>query len=398
MRDLNLHLTPAEGVERLKWEWESERTHYPDLLGFGTADMDYQCPGPILDALSDVIKHGHLGYPMVPDEFYQAIHDHLLKVAGWDIDARTSVAQNVGIYTSSWSVLETLTKPGDRITILTPVHMCFRSLIKLNGRTALECPLIYKDRKYSIDYKSLESCIASGTKILWICNPHNPVGRAWTREELEEIASIALKYNVFIMSDDVYSGLLFPGTSYTPIASLSKEISALTVTQYSTSKSYNTTGLRHSYIVAENPEIMKLYTDSLLRLQLSYGKNIMGMAATIAAYRDCDSWLDELNRTIQRNHEFITSYFDENLPGASVAIADSTYFAWCDMRALGLPPAQLSYLLECEEHMITENGSELGKGGNGFIRINLATSEENLAEGVRRLKHFWNKHFKGGVL
>ena len=113
MRDLNLHLTPAEGVERLKWEWESERTHYPDLLGFGTADMDYQCPGPILDALSDVIKHGHLGYPMVPDEFYQAIHDHLLKVAGWDIDARTSVAQNVGIYTSSWSVLETLTKPGE---------------------------------------------------------------------------------------------------------------------------------------------------------------------------------------------------------------------------------------------------------------------------------------------
>ena len=98
MRDVNLHLTPAEGVLRLKWEWESERTHYPDLLGFGTADMDYQCPGPILDALGDVIKHGHLGYPMVPDEFYQAIHDHLLKVAGWDIDARTSVAQNVGIY------------------------------------------------------------------------------------------------------------------------------------------------------------------------------------------------------------------------------------------------------------------------------------------------------------
>lgn len=398
MRDSHLHLAATEGLARMKWEDEVERTHYTDLLGFGTADMDYMCPGPMLDALSEVIERGHLGYPMVQDEFYEAIHDHLLSVAGWDIDAWTSVAQNVGIYTSAWCLLDTLTKPGDRVTILTPVHMCFKSLIRLNGRVAIECPLVYSDGRYSIDFHSLEACLASGSHIFWLCNPHNPIGHAWRKDELEKIAELCIKYDALIMSDDVYSGLLFPGTVYTPIAALGPEVSERTVTMYSTSKSYNSTGLRHSFIVAENPELMKLYTDSLQRLQLSYGKNIMGMAATIAAYRRCNGWLDELNVQIKKNHDYLSRFFKENMPGLSVVPADSIYFAWCDMRALRIPSKQLSYLIECEEHMIVENGSDLGKGGDGFIRMNLATSEENLREGARRIRDFWNKHSIGGGL
>ena len=391
-----MHLATAEGLKRLKWEWEEERTHFPDLLCFGTADMDYMAPGPVLDALSSVIERGHLGYPMVRDEFYEAIHDHLLSVASWNVDTRTSVAQNAGVYTSAWNLIDTLTMPGDRITILTPVHMCFRSLIRLNNRAAIECPLVYSGGSYSIDYSSLEACLASGSKILWICNPHNPIGHAWRRDELERIAELCIKYDVIIMSDDVYSGLIFEGTSYTPIASLAPEVSERTVTMYSTSKSYNTTGLRHSFIVTENPELMKLYTDSLQRLQLSYGLNIMGMAATAAAYRSCDGWLKELNRELEKHHAFLSAYVAENLPGAVVTKADSTYFAWCDMRALNIMPKQLSYLIECEEHMIVENGSELGKGGNGFLRINLATSMENIEKGAERLRNFWRRHSEGG--
>ena len=269
--------------------------------------------------------------------------------------------------------------------------MCFKNLIRLNNREVIECPLIYREGKYSIDYQLLDACLASKAKILWICNPHNPIGHAWGKNELEKIADLCLKNNVIVMSDDAYSGLLHPETKYTPIASLSKEISNITVTMYSTSKVYNTTGLRHSFIVTENPEILKAYTDSMKRLQLSYGKNVMGMAATIAAYRTCDDWLDELNRQIKKNYDFLSSYFKENLPGAIITESNATYFAWCDMRALRVPHNQLSYLIENEEHMIVENGTELGKGGQGFIRINLATSEENLAKGAERLKHFWNK-------
>ena len=387
-----LSIARSEGLSRLKWEFEEEKTGYDDLLSFGTADMDFRSPEPVLDALRAVIDKGHLGYPMVTDSFYEAIHDWLFRTASWDIDARTSVGQNVGIYSSAKHIMDILTSPGDRITIMTPVHFCFRSMITQNGRVALECPLLFDGRKYSVNYASLEACFASGSRVLWLCNPHNPIGHAWTRGELERIAELCLEHDVFIMSDDVYSGLIFPGAEYTPIASLSKEVSARTITMYSTSKTYNTTGLRHSFIVAENPELFKDYTEAISMQNLNYGLNIMGMAAVIAAFNECDGWVRALMDDIAGKHRFLSDYFAANLPGASITAADATYFAWADMRKLGLPPKQISYLIEEEEHMIVENGAELGKGGAGFIRINLATSMENIERGAERFRNFWQRH------
>ena len=380
------------GLSRLKWEYEQEQTSYPDLLCFGTADMDYSSAEPILAALSNVVSKGHLGYTMVTDAFYQAIHDWLLRTASWDIVARCCVGQNEGIYMSAWNVLDTLTKPGDKITILTPVHFCFKQMINQNGRIAIECPLTLEADRYSINYHALESCFASGSNMIWLCNPHNPIGRVWKREELQKIGELCIKYNVLIMSDDVYCGLVFPGKEYTPIASLSKVISYRTVTLFSTSKSYNTTGLRHSFIVAENPEIFKAYGESVKRIGMGYGLNIMGMAATIAALNECDAWRQQLMQQIQKQYRCVKEYVAENLPGAAVTDSEATYFAWIDMRKLSIQPQQISYLLKQKEHMIVENGALLGKGGAGFIRLNLATSEENLHKGAERLKHFWEHH------
>ena len=391
----DITLVPDRGLSRLKWEYERERTGWDDLLCFGTADMDYRTPEPVLDALRDVLAQGHLGYPQVSDAFYGAIHDYFLRTAGWEIDARTCVAQNVGIYMSAWNTLDALTRPRDKITILTPVHFCFKRLINLNDRAVIECPLLYENGSYRINYSALEACFASGSKVLWLCNPHNPIGRAWRREELEQVAALCIKYQVCIMSDDVYCGLTFPGAVYTPIASLSKEISYRTVTFYSTSKVYNTTGLRHSFIVAENPVLFKKYMESIEKMDLEYGLNIMGMAAVTAAYNHCDEWLQNLMVQIRKNYRFIVDFFAANLPGAVVAESDAAYFAWVDMRALGLPPQQLSYLIEQEEHMIVSGGAVLGKGGAGFIRINLAASEEHLREGAERLRRFWQRHGGG---
>lgn len=392
MRDQGLRLASDKELSRLKWEYERERTGYEDLLAFGTADMDYASPVPILSALRSVIDRGHLGYPMVSDQFYSTIHDWLVRIASWNIDARCSVGQNLGIYLSAWNVLDALTRPGDKITILTPVHFCFKRMINLNGRVAIECPLLFDGEYYRINYGALEACFTSGSRILWLCNPHNPVGRVWTREELQRIAELCIQYDVYIMSDDVYCGLTFPEITYTPIASLSKEISYRTITFYSTSKCYNTTGLKHSFLVAENPELFKKYNESLERLDLEYGLSIMGMAAAIAAYSQCDDWLRALMEQIQKNHQFLKDYFAQNLPGAKVVPSEATYFAWVDMRALGIPPQQLSYLIEQEEHMVVENGAVLGKGGAGFIRVNLATSQENLCQGAERFRNFWKRH------
>lgn len=394
MSKQELIFAPEEGLSRLKWEYEKERVSYDDLLCFGTAEMDYCSPAPMLSSLHSVLDKGYLGYPMATDEFFSSIEKWLYKTAGWKIDAYSSVAQNVGVYMSAWSVLDSFTKIGDKITILTPVHFCFKRMIVANGRTAIECPLIYNNGSYSINYDALEACFQSGSKMLWLCNPHNPIGLAWSKDELLKVAELCLKYKVLILSDDVYCGLVFPGVVYTPIAALSKKISYQTITLYSISKTYNTMGLKHSYLVAENPELFKEYNESLTRMDLNYGLNMMGMAATISAYNECESWLEELRKEIYKNYSFISNYFTKYIPGAVVTKSNSTYFAWVDMRALGLNGKQLSYLLEQEEHIVVENGDSLGKGGSGFIRINLATKQENLEKCTERIKNFWQRHIR----
>lgn len=385
-------IASGEGLSRLKWEYELERTSCEDLLCFGTADMDYRSPEPILSALREVIDRGHLGYPMIPDSYYTAIHDWLWSKALWDVDCRCCVAQNSGIYIAAWNILQILTKPGDKVTILTPVHFCFQEMLNLNKRKVIECPLILRDDTYEIDFGSLEACLASGSKVLWLCNPHNPVGRAWTKEELQKIADLCMHYQVYILSDDVYCGLMFPEKKYTPIASLSKEISYRTVTLYSASKTYNTAGLRHAFIVTENPEICKRYRESLTAMNLEYGQNIMGIAATIAAFRECDPWLTNLMKTIAGHHQFLKEYFTKYIPECKVMKTEAAYFAWIDMRALKIRPQIISYLIEQEVHMVVENGYTLGKGGAGFIRFNLASSKEHLLEGAKRFQIFCKHH------
>ena len=394
MKEL-LKLAEPSGLSRLKWEYEQYRTGYPDLIGMGTADMDYRSPDPVLQAIHQAVERGHLGYPMIPDAYYEAIHDWLLKKAGWEIDAERSVCHNSGIYISAWNVLDIMTDPGDKIVILSPVHFCFKRMIDMNHRVTIECPLVQKDGAYTVSSEALEACLASGAKVLWICNPHNPVGRAWSPAELKMMADLCIKYDVQILSDDVYCGLTFPGTTYTPIASLSKEVSYRTVTLYSTSKTYNTTGLLHSYIVAENPETMKRYIESMDRLDLRYSVDIMGIYALIAAYSQGDEWLRQVRQQLQKNHKMIEHCFAEHMPQAPVAKANATYFAWIDMRKLGMNPRQLGYCIEQEEHIIVENGLRGGKGGGGFVRLNIATSEENISEALRRLQHFWERHYKG---
>lgn len=392
MKDLELELTSGEGMYRAKWEYELERTSCKDLLCFGTADMDYRSPEPILSALGEILKRGHLGYPAIPDAYYEAISSWLRRIAAWDIDVRSSVTQTPGVYMAAWTALQILTNPGDKVTILTPVHFCFREILNLNGRKVIESPLLLNRNSYQIDFQSLEACLASGSKVLWICNPHNPVGRAWTAEELRKIGELCVKYQVFILSDDVYCGMVFPGIRYTPIASLSKEISYRTITIYSASKTYNTAGLRHAFIAAENPELYKKYREILTAMNLDYGQNLMGITATIAAFNECDPWLLKLMQKMNQNHQFLAAYFSEHIPDCRVMNTEAGYFAWIDLRNLKIKPQMLSYLIEQEAHMIVENGFFLGKGGAGFIRFNLASSEEHLQEGARRLRSFCQKY------
>lgn len=376
----------VQGLQRMKWEAEYDRTHDPSLLSFGTADMDFQSPEPILQAIHNVADMGHLGYPYLTQEYYSAIENWLKKIGHWTINARKCSSVNVGIYTAVWCVIDSLTNPDDEIIIQTPVHFCFQQLIRQNGRKVVMNPLIQKESggEYTMDFEQLEECFSEKTKLFWLCNPHNPVGRAWKKDELEKLGEICLKHGVKILSDDVYCGLLFPNTNYTPIASLSEELSQNTITCYSPSKTYNTTGIKFSFVVTESKELLQKYINSLAKLDLTYGVNQIGITTTIAAFNDCDDWINDLMHYIQNNYFYLKNTIQDHLPSIYVTQSDSTYFAWIDIRSLNLSDEMIANFFEKEAHILISLGKELGLGGEGFIRVNLATNRSILDVGIHR--------------
>ena len=389
MKELVPLALEGSGLNRRKWEEEWMLNNDPSLLSFGTADMDFKAPQAILDAISGVVEKGHLGYQFIPDEYYKAIEDWLEELSGWKIDAKSSTSHNVGIYMSIWMILEAIASPGDEVIIQTPVHFCFKEMLKDNGLVPVENELKRMGDSYTMDFEDLERCFSPRTKAVWICNPHNPVGRAWSRGELERLAAICLKHDVVIISDDVYCGLLYDGASYTPVASLSPEVSQRTVTCYSTSKIYNTTGLRYSFIVTESKDLMEKYITVLHRLDMTYGISTIGIVSTTAAFTKAGSWLHEVMEQVQENYKVLEDAAGR-LSGVKLFKPDATYFAWLDLSCLGLDPGELGERLLKDAHLVVENGAHLGKGGEGCIRVNLGCGESTLRRGLERLTGFYN--------
>lgn len=362
-------------VNTMKWTYEKERTKDPSVLCAGTADMDFPCAQPILDAISNVAAKGYLGYPYIAQDFYDSIGNWLKRTTNWKVNAKECVATAVGIYSSAWVVIDAFTNPGDEVIIQTPVHSIFEHTISINKRVTVVNPLKLENNRYVMDFEQLEQCFSKKTKIFWLCNPQNPVGRLWTREELTQLAEICMKHRVLIMSDDVYCGLVNPGHTYIPIASLSEEISQNTITLYSTSKSYNTIELRFSYLLTENQKYLEQILHSLWKLHVVFGQNIIGIEATKAAYNHCDLWLSELMEYVQVNYEYLKKSLEAKIPDVKIFEPDATYFAWLDLNCLSYPQ-KITEFLEKEAHLIVESGNDFGKGGEGFIRVNMATNHK----------------------
>jgi cystathionine beta-lyase len=378
------------GMSTMKWESEIERTGKDDLLCYGTADMDFLSPQPILDAIHQVANIGHMGYPYIKQSYYEAIINWMKRHAKWEIQ-KEWISNNVGIWPASWTIIDALTEPGDEIIFQTPAHFCFDVVTRESKRIVVVNPLIQKDGYYMMDFEGLERCITEKTKVFWLCNPHNPVGRAWNRDELEKISNICLAHDIKIISDDVYCGLLYPGTQYTPIATISKETSMNTITCYSTSKTYNTTGDKHSYVVCENPEILQAYNQSLKKQNLEYGVNIFGLAITEAAYNHCDQWVNDLMKHIQSNYLLVKETVEEKMPSVKLTKAEATYFAWLDFSELKISRDQLENFFENDANVSVGMGYKFLEGGEGFIRLNMACSRDTLQSGLDRITYAYKK-------
>lgn len=371
-------------LSTLKWEMEVDRLADPDILSFGTADMDFRSPPPVVEALHRAVGTGHFGYPYRRPGYYDALTGYLSRRFGWQVE-KSWIDSCVAIYPSMFAIISELTRPGDEIIYQPPVHHVFPEIVKANSRAPVANQLIKRGETYEMDFAGLEASIGERTRLLLLCSPHNPVGRVWTRDELKELARICSERGIIVVSDEVYSGMLFEGVEFTPFAAVSEWAAMNSYCLMSPSKPFNLTGLKHSIVITPNPALREDFRRGLVAPNLMYGGSTLGYAAAEAAFRDCDDWSEALMQHVAGNHAYVVDLIRSFLPEVTVPAAEAAYFAWLDLSRLNTPKSVYETLIEKQAKLIVTYGEFMGPGGENHIRINLGTSRSVLEVGMRRL-------------
>jgi len=349
------------------------------------ADMDIPTPDFILEALSERIKHPILGYPFRDIAFNEAIVNWNLKRHGWTINHEW-ISICAGVVSGLNHAIMALTNPGDKIIIQPPVYHPFFSTISNNGRIIVQNPLIENNMQFSMDYKNLEELVKQGARMIIISNPHNPVGRVWTKEELIKLGNICLKHNVLVISDEIHSDLTIKPNKHVPFASISKEFAANSITFASASKTFNLAGLFLGHVIIPNANILKKYNQMLESTGAGQG-NIFGFEAVKAAYSDIGAiWLDELLEYIKENALLVKDFMSRNLPRVKVAELQGTYLLWLDFRNLGLSNEEINNILINKAELGLNKGEVFGDQGKCFQRMNLACPRITVEEALKRLQ------------
>lgn len=358
-----------------------------DLIPLWVADMDFEAAPCIVDALRRRVEHGVFGYVRVPERFYEAIIGWFGRRHGWTIE-HDWIQYTIGTIPAMSAIIKALTKPGDKVLAITPVYTCFFSSIRNNGCTLVESPLVNDGGTYTLDFDDLRRKTADpGVKMLLLCNPHNPVGRVWTADELRQVAEICAANGVLIVSDEIHCELAFDGHRYVPFGSLSPEIMDNAIVCVSPSKSFNIAGLQIAAIVCNDPERRRLI-DRAININEVCEVNLMGVEALIAAYTEGEPWILALCDYVYGNYRLLADTFARHLPQLTVTPLEGTYLAWIDIRPTGMKSDELTRKLYDSTHVMLSSGTLYGAAGEGFARVNLATQRSRLAEGLRRMVDF----------
>ena len=369
---------PREGTFSVKWDEK------PGVLPMWVADMDFRTAPAVMEAVMKRAAHGIYGYTYVPDAYYDAVTGWFSRRHGFSID-RDWILYTPGVVPALSAIIKAMTHPGDKILIQTPVYNCFFSSIRNNGCEMVSNPLVYKDVTYSIDFGDLERKASDPMVTLMIlCNPHNPAGRVWTRDELKRIGEICIRHNVFVIADEIHCELTFDGHEYTPFASISEEFLMHSATCSSPSKAFNIAGLQISNIVCADPSA-RARINKAININEVCDVNPFGVAGLIAAYNEGEEWLDQLNAYIYGNYLFLKDFFKKELPEFPVLPLEGTYLVWVDCTVTGKRSEEI------EEHLIADSklwinaGVHYGTDGDRFIRINIACPRKTLMEGLHVL-------------
>lgn len=377
-------LIPRKNMGSRKWNVMAQ--HNPnaaeDVIPLSVADMEFRNPPELAQGLKDYIDRSILGYTLPNDAFYQSVARWMKNRHQWDIKPEWLV-QAPGVVNALFGIVKTFTEPGDGIIIMQPVYYPFSAAITQNGRELVNNALIYEDYAYRIDFDDLEKKAKDPkNKMLILCSPHNPIGRVWTREELEKVGRICIDNNVLVVSDEIHFDFILPGHKHTVFANISEEFAQHCIICTAPSKTFNIAGLKISNIVIPNDHLRK---QLLEKNQRDFASNALGIQACRICYDDCGAWKDEMLCMIEYNYQQVKKFVEEKLPQIKVIELQGTYLLWLDCTALGLSDEELEKLTLGADLYLDE-GYLFGPGGSGFERINLACPTRYLMAAMERFQ------------
>ena len=380
-------LLNRRGSHSVKWD-EPEQE---GVIPMWVADMDFMAAPAIQEALRKRVEHGVFGYTLVPDAYYDAIVNWFGRYHHWTID-RQDIIYTTGVVPAISCAIQALTMGGENVLIQTPVYNCFFSSIRNSGSNIVENPLKRQGDTYVIDFDDFErKCADEKTTAFLLCNPHNPAGRVWTKEELTRMNDICMRHHVRVIADEIHCELVMPGYTFTPFASISEACRDNSVTLNSPSKSFNIAGLQIANIICHDPA-MRRRINRQVNINEVCDVNPFGVEALMAAYNDSRDWLVALNDYLWENYQALCRFCEEQLPQWKVLKLEGTYLPWVDITATGMTSDALADLLLREAKVMVNSGTMYGaQMGEGYIRLNIACPRARMLEGLERIKKVFIK-------
>ncbi|MDA3814652.1 MAG: PatB family C-S lyase [Candidatus Cloacimonetes bacterium] len=367
-----------------KWDYNKEIFGKEDLLSMWVADTDFQAPQEVLEILRKRVDHGIFGYTGLTDSFYTSIINWMKNRFDWNIK-KDWIVTTPGIVPAINFAVQTYTKKYDKILVQTPVYYPFFTSIENNDRELIISELKLLKDHYAMDFEDLETKFADNIKMMILCSPHNPVSRVWKLGELQQLSELCLKYNVLLLSDEIHSDLILNGNKHIPIPTISKKIANNSLTMFAPSKTFNVAGLSLSFVIIPNKNIRVKFQKTLLNLGL-HGGNVFGIEALEASYRYGQKWLDELLIYIENNYTFVQQYLQNNIPKIKALPMEGTYLLWLDCRGMDLTQKELVKFFINKAGLALNDGTKFGKGGEGFMRMNLGCPRKLIMQALNQLE------------
>lgn len=373
-----------KGTNCLKYDFAVERGYPEGVLPFWVADMDFRTAPPVIEELERRVQHGIFGYTDPGADYRAAVWNWMKTQHDW-MPAVGSLTITPGVVFALGMAVQSFTAPGDAVLIQQPVYYPFSSIILGNDRQLVNSPLVLKDGHYEIDFVDFEQKITSkNVKLFLLCNPHNPAGRVYTRDELQKMATICLQHGVTIVADEIHNDFIRKGYEHTVLASLGNDIAQHVVTCTAPSKTFNLAGLQISNIFIENESMRQKFRATIDHAGYSQ-PNALGMFAAQAAYEKGLPWLEALRDYLEQNYQKTKAFLAQHLPKVTLIEPEGTYLLWLDFRAYGLSAKELDHLIVHEANLWLDSGHIFGKDGEGFERLNIACPWATLEQGLKQL-------------